>query len=94
MNGESNARHPPSIASRPGDALMIAVEGTVNPHVPGRVGGGALIFTGSLYLLPTCLNPAGPVQNSGQILCDMRQTLAGSVQTRETETDRVLLIKV
>lgn len=52
--------------SRPGDALMIAVEsnGKCIRMCPGRVGGGVLIFTGSLCLLPTCLNPPGPVQNS------------------------------
>lgn len=70
-----------NIASRPGDALMIAVECTVNPsHVPRAcVGGGALIFTGSLSLPPTCLNPPGPVQNSPEILCDIRHSWAGNV---------------
>lgn len=44
-------------ASRPGDALMIAVEsnGKCIRMCPGRVGGGALIFTGSLC---ACCPPA------------------------------------
>lgn len=44
-------------ASRPGDALMIAVEsnGKSIRMCPGRVGGGALIFTGSLC---ACCPPA------------------------------------
>lgn len=40
MNGEANAHTCQNIASRPGDALMVAVECTVNPsHVPRACGG-------------------------------------------------------
>lgn len=41
---------------------------------PGRVGGGALIFTGALSSLPTCLNPPKPVQDSLEILYHIRHS--------------------
>lgn len=68
-----------NIVSRPGDALMITVELTVYPHVPRACGGRGADLHRVLCLLPTCLNPPGPVQDSLQILYDARHPVVGGV---------------
>lgn len=81
MNGEASAQHLSAHRISAGWRIDEAVECTVIRMCPGRVGGGALIFTGSVCLLPTCLNPPGQEPDSFWVLCDTQHSQVGDVQT-------------